>query len=194
MNHFANEPPFQGAGVQTRRQYSLHAPCLLRLALCCWMPLFVLTLSASLITRREPFPLDPLQEYANLTTATSMTDLLEYGFSCPSGEAPQDVRTQQQIRTCMLHLPEGQMSSILITYKPITPVTTSIGVTCAVVFTLHDPLPRLGDLILLWGMPQLESPRLIWQERNISVTHPKNADLDYSRRVETLMHGANAGC
>jgi hypothetical protein len=99
---------------------------------------------------------NPFDSFAYVFPGQPVGDLEAQGFTCVSDADAPDGR-------CFLILPTGAFSRIA--------AATSGGIVVQVAFTTRDDRLRVGDLIALWGRPEIDVYRravyLYWRSRNI---------------------------
>jgi hypothetical protein len=117
-----------------------------------FVPLQPLTSAANFSTRaieQSSAPIvNPFAEYSDVFPGQPKSAATAHGFSCPAGTygSPQEY--------CFLHPATGIFSQV--------GVKVSGGIIRQIDFILRDYNLRLGNLILLWGMPQHTAWNIAW--------------------------------
>jgi len=101
---------------------------------------------------------NPFAAYADVFPGQPKSAAVERGFSCPAGifRAPEEY--------CFLRVARGEIYQV--------GVKISGGIIRQTDFTLRNQTLRLGDLILLWGMPQCNSGNYAWPSRGVVAEMP----------------------
>jgi len=143
-----------GVGITQQSRQQVQVP---RVAIPIQLPVFVwLKLSQFLgvlaiviglmaFTRYNEVPLNPFAAYADMLPGAPISAALEHGFSRLSNNShsPSD----GVIEVCD-YSPQSELFSRMR-------VSTQDGVIKVLILTPHDNTVKLGDLILMWGTPEV---------------------------------------
>ena len=118
---------------------------------------------------------DPFLAYASIVPGQHWGGTLEHEFSCSASTMPSPVIVGNE---CVNHLHTGPLSQV--------DVTIWDGFIIRANFTLRENVLRIGDLVLLWGKPDIrlgQYAALTWDNRRaIAVAY-----LSPSRRFDYLL-------
>ena len=120
--------------------------------------------SASMIVtitaRPTEQPFDPFAAYVDILPGKPLDSTYRHGFKCNSIYSAVSLR-----ESCSTTLKIGIFSDIEVLNIPYT------GLISRVVFRPHENLLLLGDLILLWGKPDItffnRMAHLRWRDRGV---------------------------
>ncbi len=124
------------------------------------------SLMAVTVAQRGEAPFDPFAEYTDILLEQSWGAALQRGFECSS------VYTSYLLHSCVL-LNSGIFSDIKVE------ITSNWGQISGMIFTPREKMLTLGDLVLLWGKPEITVyagiANLRWRDMNV-VAIPQTYD------------------
>jgi hypothetical protein len=108
-----------------------------------YLGILVIVAVVTALTRHMPASSNLFSAYAHFFPGQLKSAVVARGFSCPVSFFSPGVTEE----SCILNLATGSFSQIQ--------VTISHGVIFQTFFTLRGDWLKLGDLISLWGIPQI---------------------------------------
>lgn len=129
----------------------------------------ILTLAVTILARREA-PADPFSVYLDILPGKPRSAVIERGFAC---------------ETCAYRPTSGAFSRIV--------VVVANGSIVSATFTARENQVTVGDLVLLWGTPNIQSrgrfASLNWSSPGavVSVILPQNRRLPWFLPVSSIL-------
>lgn len=132
-------------------------PVYLRIALVLVIGLGASTCGVVVLLRSTTQPTNPFASFADLLPRTPRSAIQAWGFVCP--QSGEDDFEHYMGSTCILWPTEGLFAQV--------DVVISEGDIRQTVFTVSEDTLRVGDLMVLWGTPEIRrysrSVYLLWR-------------------------------